>query len=136
MKKFISILLCLILICGLTACGEKAPEEPTTVSLVAGQTYGSGSKSFRFSTTAPDGTETGVTVQTDKDTAGAALLDLGLADGEDSEFGLYIKTVNGITLDYDKDGKYWAFYVNGEYAMTGVDATPIEEGAVYALVAE
>ena len=67
---------------------------------------------------------------------GAALLELGLVDGEDSEFGLYIKTVNGITLDYDKDGKYWAFYINGEYAMTGVDATPIEDGAIYALVAE
>ena len=136
MKKFISMLLCLILVCGMAACGEKAPEEPTTVSLVSGQSYGSGSKTFRFSTTAPDGTETEVTVQTDKDTVGAALLELGLVDGEDSEFGLYIKTVNGITLDYDKDGKYWAFYINGEYAMTGLDATPIEDGATYAPVAE
>lgn len=136
MKKFISMLLCLILVCGMAACGEKAPEEPTTVSLVSGQSYGSGSKTFQFSTTAPDGTETEVTVQTDKDTVGAALLELGLVDGEDSEFGLYIKTVNGITLDYDKDGKYWAFYINGKYAMTGVDATPIEDGAIYALVAE
>ena len=136
MKKFISMLLCLILVCGMAACGEKAPEEPTTVSLVSGQSYGSGSKTFQFSTTAPDGTETEVTVQTDKDTVGAALLELGLVDGEDSEFGLYIKTVNGITLDYDKDGKYWASYINGEYAMTGVDATPIEDGAIYALVAE
>ena len=136
MKKFISMLLCLILVCGMAACGEKAPEEPTTVSLVSGQSYGSGSKTFRFSTTAPDGTEPEGTVQTDKATVGAALLELGLVDGEDSEFGLYIKTVNGITLDYDKDGKYWAFYINGEYAMTGVDATPIEDGAIYALVAE
>ena len=136
MKKFISMLLCLILVCGMAACGEKAPEEPTTVSLVSGQSYGSGSKTFQFSTTAPDGTETEVTVQTAKDTVGAALLELGLVDGEDSEFCLYIKTVNGITLDYDKDGKYWAFYINGEYAMTGVDATPIEDGAIYALVAE
>ena len=136
MKKFISMLLCLILVCGMAACGEKAPEEPTTVSLVSGQSYGSGSNTFRFSPPAPDGTETEVTVQTDKDTVGAALLELGLVDGEDSEFGLYIKTVNGITLDYDKDGKYWAFYINGEYAMTGVDATPIEDGAIYALVAE
>ena len=83
MKKFISMLLCLILVCGMAACGEKAPEEPTTVSLVSGQSYGSGSKTFRFSTTAPDGTETEVTVQTDKDTVGAALLELGLVDGEE-----------------------------------------------------
>ena len=47
-----------------------------------------------------------------------------------------VDTVNGITLDYNKDGKYWAFYINNEYAMTGVDSTPVEEGAAYAFVAE
>ena len=34
--------------------------------------------------------------------------------------------------DYDTDGMYWAFYINGEYAQTGVDATGVEDGAVYA----
>ena len=41
------------------------------------------------------------------------------------------KTVNGITADYDVDQTYWAFYVDGEYAMTGVDATDIVEGSQY-----
>lgn len=41
-----------------------------------------------------------------------------------------------MTLDYDTDGAYWAFYINGEYAMTGVDATSIEAGASYTLKAE
>ena len=54
---------------------------------------------------------------------GDALTELGLIEGEDSEYGLYVKTVNGITADYDTDGHYWAFYVDGEYAQTGVDAT-------------
>lgn len=136
MKKFLSIALCVIMLFTLVACGEKAPAEPTTVTMVSGQIYGSGSKSFEFAVTTPDGTETSATVKTNKDTVGAALVELGLVAGEDSDFGLYVKTVNGVTLDYDKDGKYWAFYVNGEYAMTGVDSTPIEEGAVYAMVAE
>ena len=136
MKKFLSIALCVIMLFTLVACGEKAPAEATTVTMVSGQTYGSGSKSFEFAVTTPDGTETSATVKTNKDTVGAALVELGLVAGEDSDFGLYVKTVNGVTLDYDKDGKYWAFYVNGEYAMTGVDSTPIEEGAVYAMVAE
>ena len=39
-------------------------------------------------------------------------------------------------LDYDTDGMYWAFYINGEYAQTGVDATGVEDGAVYAFRAE
>lgn len=140
MKKRISIVLCLTMILamcfGMVACGKKAPTEPTTVSMVSGQTYGSGNTSFAFAVTDPDGKETAVTVKTDKDTVGAALLDLGLVEGEDSEYGLYVTTVNGITLDYEKDGKYWAFYINGEYAMTGVDATPVEDGASYSFVAE
>ena len=67
---------------------------------------------------------------------GAALLSLGLIAGEDSEFGLYIKTVNNVTADYDTDGKYWAFYIDDEYAMTGVDATEIQEGSTYSLKVE
>ena len=35
----------------------------------------------------------------------------------------------------DADGMYWAFYVDGAYASTGVDTTPITEGATYALTA-
>ena len=62
---------------------------------------------------------------------GAALLKLGVIAGEDSDYGLYVKTVNGETADYDKDGAYWAFYVNGEYAMTGVDYTAPEAGTTY-----
>lgn len=73
------------------------------------------------------------TVHTDKDTVGAALLEHKLIDGDDSEYGLYVKTVNGILADYDVDKSYWAFYINGEYAMTGIDATNIDTEAKYQL---
>lgn len=53
-----------------------------------------------------------------------------VADG--AEIGEGSKTVNGMTADYGKDGVYWAFYIDGEYAMTGVDATNITDGAQYA----
>ena len=53
-----------------------------------------------------------------------------VADG--AEIGEGSKTVNGMTADYDKDGVYWAFYIDGEYTMTGVDATNITDGAQYA----
>ena len=66
---------------------------------------------------------------------GAFLLNEGIIAGEDGQFGLYVKTVDGETLDYDTDGKYWAFYINGEYAMTGVDSAPIKDGEVYSFVA-
>ena len=80
---------------------------------------GEGSVKFTFMVDA-DGNETNFVVSTDKETVGDALLELNLIEGDDSEYGLYVKTVNGITADYDTDGTYWAFYVNGEYASTGV----------------
>lgn len=62
---------------------------------------------------------------------GEALLDVGLIAGEDSEYGLYVKTVNGVTADYDTDQTYWAFYVNGEYAQSGTDSADITVGNAY-----
>ena len=73
------------------------------------------------------------TIKTDADTVGAALLENGLIAGEESAYGLYVKVVNGVTADYDVDQSYWAFWINGEYAMTGVDSTPITAGDTYTL---
>lgn len=73
------------------------------------------------------------TVKTDEKTVGDALVKLGLIEGEESEYGLYVKTVDGVTADYDTDQTYWAFYINGEYASTGVDSTDISAGASYEL---
>ena len=78
-----------------------------------------------------DGNETDFVVNTDKETVGDALLEQNLIEGEEGDYGLYVKTVNGITADYDTDQTYWAFYVNGEYASTGVDSIPVNEGDTY-----
>ena len=74
------------------------------------------------------------TINTDKTTLGDALIEHSLIDGEEGPYGLYIKKVNGITADYDVDQSYWAFYKDGEYMMTGVDATTIADGEHYELV--
>lgn len=97
---------------------------------------GEGDTVFHVSVTDKEGGETNFEIHTDKETVGEALLELGLIAGEEGEYGLYVKTVNGITVDYDKDGVYWAFYINGEYASTGVDATPITEGEQYSFKVE
>ena len=75
-------------------------------------------------------------IKTDEPQVGTALQNLNLIDGEQGDYGLYVKTVNGVTLDYNTDGMYWAFYVNGEYAMTGVDKTDVQSGATYEFKAE
>ena len=92
---------------------------------------GEGSMKFTFVVVAGDGNETDFEISTDCETVGDALLEQNLIEGDDSEYGLYVKTVNGVTADYDTDGTYWAFYVNGEYAATGVDSTPVNDGDVY-----
>lgn len=74
-----------------------------------------------------------ITLHTDEETLGEALLENGLVSGEESEFGLYIKFVNGIEADFDKDGSYWSLSKDGEYLMQGADSTPIADGEHYEL---
>ena len=103
---------------------------------VAVTDVGEGQTSFTFIVVDTEGNETTFNVKTDKTIVGDALSDAGLIAGEESEFGLYVKTVNGITVDFDKDGKYWAFYVDDEQSPVGVDSVEIEEGKTYSFKAE
>ena len=113
-----------------------AVSETETDTSDSGNVLGEGNKKFAFTVTDQDGNETAFEIHTDQETVGEALLEVGLLEGEDSEYGLYVKSVNGITADYDKDGVYWAFYVNGEYAQSGVDTTTITEGDAYSFKVE
>ena len=93
-------------------------------------------KTFTFTVVDPEGKEKVFEITTQKTTVGEALMDEGLIAGEPGAYGLYVKTVNGLTLDYDKDGMYWSFYEDGQYGLTGVDQTEIKEGVVYTFKAE
>ncbi len=143
--KFLSIAFCIVLIAAIalmTGCNDNPT--PDTVSSVASDTaaksevinIGEGDTVFDFTVVDKDGKETKFKVSTNKITVGEALLDAKLIAGEDAQYGLYVKTVNGITLDFDTDGMYWAFYVNGEYAISGVDTTQIKSGEVYSFKAD
>lgn len=125
--------------CGSTSQGEDISSQPTSsVEEVSADitVLGEGEISFNFAVVDVDGTKTLFEIHTSKTIVGEALLDLGLIEGEEGAYGLYVKTVNGITLDYNTDGKYWAFYIDDEYAQTGVDSTNIETGKTYTLKAE
>lgn len=131
--------LAVTMLLGIAGCGSKAEptEAATTAAAVAsGSVIGQGQTVFILEVTDAEGQQTSFEIHTDKETVGEALLETGLVAGEDGDYGLYITTVNGVTLDWDKDGKYWAFYIDGEYATTGVDATEVTPGAVYSLKAE
>jgi len=57
-------------------------------------------------------------------------------DGTEGAYGLMIETINGVTPDYEKDGAYWAIYVNEEYGMYGADSQPVADGDAFKLVYE
>ena len=132
-KSIVSILLSLMFIVTLASCNTvDAIGLWENATYLRDMEFGNGEKTVVVEVKAGEEQIT-FTVNTDESTVGAALLEHELIAGESSRYGLYVKVVNGITADYDVDMSYWAFYINGEYAMTGVDSTEITEGAVYRL---
>ena len=138
LKKLLSLSLCIVLIAAvaLFASGCNGITKTPLSPQIEFTKIGEGDTEFQLTITHKDGKEVGYEVSTNETTVGAALLELELISGEDGDYGSYIKTVDGETLDFDRDGMYWAFYINGEYAMTGVDSTDIAKGDTYALRAE
>ena len=108
----------------------------TTEAITDGAEFGEGDKSFTLEVTGEDANVISCVVYTNASTVGEALTALNLIDGDDSEYGLYVKSVNNMTYNYETDGKYWAFYVDGEYAVNGVDDTEITDGSTYAFKVE
>ena len=137
LQKMTGVLMAFVMIFSLAACAPVGQEQKDPSGVVAnGATVGTGTKTFAVEVTDGEGKVTAFTVKTDEKTVGAALLALGIIAGEDSQYGLYVKTVNGITADYDKDQTWWGFYVNGASASAGVDSTDIAEGSTYGFKVE
>jgi FlaG/FlaF family flagellin (archaellin) len=60
--------------------------------------------------------------------------DMEFSGTESEEYGMMVDTINGLTADYDTDGAYWAFYVDGEYCSYGIDSQPVEDGQDYQII--
>lgn len=142
-----SWIICMMLIVSMTfsaiGCSTNEQSEnnqPSTevqnLDATTEQVLGEGQTQFMFTVVDKDGNATNFEIHTDKEIVGDALLEVELIAGEESEYGLFVKTVNGITADYDVDQTYWAFYVNDEYASSGVDTTAIEDGKTYSFKVE
>lgn len=143
----LSCILCLLLIASVallaTGCtnkksadGASASSAPTNASAADGSVLGEGDTQFYLIVADKDGNEVKLDIRTNKTKVGDALLELGVITGDPGPYGLYVKTVNGIAADYEKDGVYWAFYVGDAYATAGVDTTDIAAGTTYALRVE
>ena len=145
-KTALSRILCTVLIVAMAlftiGCGQQNSADDSSAKTTITQVYedgtviGEGETEFTFIVTDKDGNSKKFTVKTDSETVGEALQAVEIIHGDMGDYGLYVKEVNGIVADYDVDGTYWAFYVDGEYAMKGVDQTEITEGLSYSFKAE
>ena len=70
------------------------------------------------------------TIQTDAEFLRGALEQENLVQGEESQYGLFVKTVNGVTAD-DAQQQWWCFTKGSEMVNTGVDDTPIADGDTF-----
>lgn len=145
MKNQKRILLCLlilsIVLTVFVSC-NKAPETDltSTVSESLGvwekatyttdKEFGNGKKTITVEVKAGDRSVT-FTVKTDKENLADALLEHKLVDGDDGQYGIYIKYVNGIQADYDVDQSYWSLTKNGEMHNYGASTTIITDGERY-----
>ena len=113
MKKLLSLILVLVLCLSLAACGASAPAAD------------SGDKHFTVTVVHGDGSEKVLTYTSGEDYLGAVLSAEGVIKGNAGPYGLEITEVDGEEAIYDRDKAYWAVYVGDEYALSGIDTTPI-----------
>ena len=152
-KRILSLLLafalCLTLATSLCACSGDEQTKPTEIATQAvtdsldplwkdatyleDMTLGEGKTAIEVEVQAGEKAIT-VTINTDAENLEDALTGVDLVQGDESEYGLYIKTVNGILADYDVDQSYWAINKDGEYMMEGANTAQIEDGERYQLV--
>ena len=83
-----------------------------------------------------DGKSINFNIKTNKTVLSDALLEVGIIEGHEDTYGLYIDRVNGVLADWSIDQTYWALYINGEYAMTGASSTDVVNGTTYKLSRE
>ena len=89
-----------------------------------------GAKTITVDVVLTDGSDTVSTLTTDAEYLRGALEEAGMIEGSESEYGLFVTTVNGVTAD-DAKQQWWCFTKGGETLETGVDTTPIADGDAF-----
>ncbi len=90
-----------------------------------------GSKTVTIEVAAPDYSNT-YKIKTDAEFLGDALKEEGIIEGEESQYGLFITSVDSIKAD-DSKQQWWCITKGGADVVTGVDVTPIADGDTFEL---
>jgi len=80
-----------------------------------------------------EGTTKKFTYSTNEEYLGAFLYEEGLIVADENNPGMF-HTADGEKADWNANQSYWAFYEGDQYAIQGIETTPITDGAVYKLV--
>lgn len=150
LRKILAIVMTFVLLLSLAACAPAAQNETTAAAdettaanedttaaadettAAEDETTQAGS-AITVTVVHADGTEKVFTYTTTEEYLGALLQAEGVIEGNDGPYGLEITKVDGEKAVYDEDKAYWALYEGGEYALQGVDTTPIVDGGEYKL---
>ena len=127
MKKMIALILTLVVALSMTACVFNA--NPTENPPEKGEL-----KHITVIVVHKDGTEKTFTYDTTEKYVGAVLEADGLIQGNAGPYGMEITHVDGEKAIYIEDNAYWAVYEGEEYALQGIDTTPVVDGRTYKLV--
>lgn len=124
-KKLLGIVLVVVLVLGLGFVYSQFSEKPVE-----------GSKAITIEVVDNDEKSTVYELNTDAEYLREAMDEVEelTYDGEDSDYGFTVYTVNGVTADYNTDGAYWGFYVNEEYCNYGIDQQPVNDQDAFQIV--
>lgn len=120
----VAVLLSLVMLFSFAACSDANGNDSTTTKK---QTTAQATKTITVEVVSADETKKTFTIDTSEKYLRKALEQEKLIQGEEGEYGLYVKTVDGYTAN-DANKEWWAFYKDGEMLQTGVDLTPISDG--------
>lgn len=142
MKKLIALVLSLCFLFALTACdfsevSEKMEEKMEEAGVLEEtEKPNEGEATFTVIVVHKDKSEKTFTYTTTEAYVGPVLEAEGLITGNEGPYGMEIITVDGEKAVYAEDSAYWAVYEEEEYAMQGIDTTPVVDGRTYKLVYE
>lgn len=126
MKKLLSFMLATVCILTLISCSAADSSE--------GDAQNSAEEKQITVTVVDDKKQEEVfTITTRAEMLGDAVDEINLVQGEEGQYGLFMKTVNGVTVN-DANQEWWCLTKNGgEEVMTGIDSTPIADGDAFEL---
>lgn len=123
-SRALALLLALVLTMGaLAGCGTQTQTASQTATATA-------DKTITVQVIHGDESAKDFTIATDAETLREAMDQEGLIEGTESEYGLYVTTVDGETADESKQ-EWWCLTKDGEEWMNGVDSTEIADGDRY-----